>query len=139
VTPEQMKVIVVLFAAVSLGSLTFALVGWLRPESVPSWVTEERSARRGTIIMVAVSLALLGGLWFLGTSFDLGRDRVLWVGFGVFLVLMTLTRPWWFWENYRARWLRNLIGDDATAAFYLILAGAMVWVGMFTEWTFGRR
>lgn len=52
---------------------------------------------------------------------------------------MTLTRPWWFWENWKARWLRDLIGDGGTALVYLTLAAVMVWVGLFTDWTFGRR
>jgi hypothetical protein len=52
---------------------------------------------------------------------------------------MTLTRPWWFWESHKARWLRGLIGDEPTAGFYLAVAALMVWVGLFTEWTFGRR
>jgi hypothetical protein len=52
---------------------------------------------------------------------------------------MTLLRPWWFWENYRARWLRNLIGDEATMLVYLGIAAIMVWVGLNTDWTFGRR
>jgi hypothetical protein len=56
-----------------------------------------------------------------------------------FLGLMTLLRPWWFWENYRARWLRNLIGDEATMLVYLGIAAIMVWVGLNTDWTFGRR
>jgi hypothetical protein len=49
-----------------------------------------------------------------------------------------LTRPWWFWENWKARWLRGLIGDEATTVVYLALAAAMVWVGLCTGWTFGR-
>jgi hypothetical protein len=58
---------------------------------------------------------------------------------GGLLAVMTLTRPWWFWENWRARWLRDLIGDEGTAFVYLALAAVMVWVGLYTDWTFGRR
>jgi hypothetical protein len=39
----------------------------------------------------------------------------------------------------RARWLRELIGDEPTALLYLVVAGVMVWVGLFTDWTFGRH
>ena len=67
------------------------------------------------------------------------RDRALWISVGTFLGLMTLLRPWWFWENYRARWLRNLIGDEATLVVYLGIAAIMLWVGLNTDWTFGRR
>ncbi len=63
----------------------------------------------------------------------------MWLGGGAFLVIITLARPGWFWDNYRTRWLRSLVGDEATAACYLVLAGVMVWVGLFTDWTFGRQ
>jgi hypothetical protein len=52
---------------------------------------------------------------------------------------MTISRPWWFWENYKARWLRDAIGDGPTAVLYLALSAVMVWVGLYTDWTFGRR
>ena len=97
------------------------------------------SARRGGLILLTVSLLLLGGLWLLADALGWGRDRALWAGLGIFLMIMTVTRPWWFWENYRARWLRGLIGDEPTTLLYLALAGVMVWVGLFTDWPFGRR
>ena len=56
---------------------------------------------------------------------------------GLFLAVMALIRPWWFWENRKARWLRRLVGDEPTAGIYLALAAAMVWLGLFAEWTFG--
>jgi hypothetical protein len=31
------------------------------------------------------------------------------------------------------------MGDEGTAFVYLALAGVMVWVGVYTDWTFGRR
>lgn len=49
-----------------------------------------------------------------------------------------LPRPWWFWGNRRAGCLRNGT-DEGTALPYRALAAAMVWVGLFTDWTFGRR
>jgi len=51
---------------------------------------------------------------------------------------MTIRRPSWFWENYKARWLRNSIGDAATAV-YLAVAAIMVWIELNTDWGFGRR
>jgi hypothetical protein len=104
------------------------------PEAHPA-----RSAVRGKLILLSVVLLLIGGLWLFAAPLGWSRDRVLWVGFGGFLAIMTLSRPWWFWEDYRARWLRKLIGDEPTAAFYLLIAGAMLWVGLFTDWHFGRR
>jgi hypothetical protein len=67
------------------------------------------------------------------------QNRTLWVGVGSVLALMTLIRPRWFWENWKARMLRNLIGDAATAAMYLAIAGAMIWIGLSTDWKFVRQ
>ena len=98
-----------------------------------------RSGLRGGIILLLVSAVSVGTLWIVAGELGWPRDRTLWVGVGLFLAAMTLTRPWWFWENYKARWLRGLIGDEPTAGIYLAVAAAMVWVGLFTEWTFGRQ
>jgi hypothetical protein len=35
--------------------------------------------------------------------------------------------------------LRNLIGDAATAALYLAVAGAMIWIGLSGGWKFGTQ
>jgi hypothetical protein len=94
---------------------------------------------RGRLILLAVSLLSLATLW--GAAAELGwrRDRALWVGLGFLLAGMTLVRPRWFWENYKSRGLRGLIGDGPTAGIYLAIAAVMIWVGLFTDWTFGRR
>jgi hypothetical protein len=107
----------------------------MRGERPPS----DAKPRRGGAILVLLSLLSLGTLWAVSRELGWQRDRVLWVGFGLFLTGMTLARPWWFWESYKARWLRDLIGDEATAGFYLVVASLMVWVGLFTDWTFGRQ
>ena len=98
----------------------------------------DRTGLRGGVILLAVFFVAIGTLWVTAAEFGWRRDRALWVGIGLFLAIMTLTRPWWFWENYKARWLRGLIGDEPTAGIYLALAAGMVWVGLFTEWTFGH-
>ena len=99
----------------------------------------DRSTLRGALILLAVSFLAIGALWVTAAELGWRPDRALWVGVGLFLAAMTLVRPWWFWENYKARWLRGLVGDEPTAGIYLALAAAMVWVDLFTEWTFGRR
>jgi hypothetical protein len=139
VTPGHLKAAAIALALLSLTLLAVAASQWSSDRVPLETPPKTRSAWRGNLILFAVSLAILGGL--LGLSYELGwnRDRVLWVGLGNFLALMTLTRPWWFWENYKARWLRNSIGDTPTALVYLALAGVMVWVGLYTDWTFGRR
>lgn len=131
-------------AALALGaaSLMLLAVTAARWPSGPQASDGERppaAGWRGGIILFAVTLLLLGSLWVGAESLGWDRDRALWVGLGTFLAIMTVTRPWWFWENYRARWLRNVIGDRPTATFYLVLSAIMVWVGLYTKWPFGRR
>ncbi|HEX3274908.1 MAG TPA: hypothetical protein VHR43_08645 [Gemmatimonadales bacterium] len=99
----------------------------------------DRSGFAGALILLLVAGLSVGLLYGFSSTFGWPRDRTLWVGLGGALGLLTLLRPWWFWDNYRARWLRNLIGDEPTAGLYLAVAAAMIWVGLFTQWTFGRR
>lgn len=93
----------------------------------------------GNVVGFVVSLALVGIVLSIARLAGWNRDRAMWVGFGGFLGLMTVLRPSWFWENYRARWLRNVIGDGATTVMYLALAAIMMWIGLNTDWGFGRR
>jgi hypothetical protein len=103
-----LKIAAIVFAGVSPISLTLAAVAWLRSAEPPRRHSE-RDGTAGGLILFSVSLALVGGLWMLTESFGWERDRTFWVGCGAFLTLMTLTRPWWFWDNYKARWLgRNV-------------------------------
>lgn len=53
------------------------------------------------------------------------------------LPLLTMARPWWFWENPKARWLRRLIGDEATALVYFTVALGCLYAAM-AGWRFGR-
>ena len=94
---------------------------------------------RGNLILLGVTLLFCGGFSLVAAGRGWSIDRALWVGVGALLAFMTIVRPWWFWENYKARWLRDMIGDGPTAAFYLLVAGVMVWVGLYTQWTFGRH
>jgi hypothetical protein len=96
-----------------------------------------RSGPIGAIILLLVLSLSIAILWIGATELGWPRHRTLWVGVGSFLAVMTLLRPWWFWDNQRARWLRGLIGDEPTAGLYLAVAAAMIWVGLFTEWSFG--
>lgn len=137
--PEHVKFAAVAFALVSVMCGVRAASEWGRQAGEPLAEPPERGERRGGPILLGVSLLLLGVLWGLAGTVGWGRDRTLWVGLGAFLAIMTMTRPWWFWENYKARWLRELIGDEPTALLYLLLAGVMVWVGLFTGWQFGRH
>jgi hypothetical protein len=112
---------------------------WSEPAPERDRTESDRSGFAGALILLLVTGLTVGLLYGFSTSLGWPRDRALWVGLGGVLALLTLARPWWFWDNYRARWLRRLIGDEPTAGLYLAIAAAMVWVGLFTEWTFGRR
>ena len=136
--PEHLKAAAVALALVSLTLLALAAGDWEsggNPDADPP----ERAGCRGGVILLVVSLLVAGTLWALADSNGWSRDRVFWVGCGAFLCVMTLLRPWWFWENYKARWLRNAIGDAPTVLIYLTLSAAFIWVGLFTDWTFGRH
>ena len=135
-----MKALVIAFALVSLICFVLAVRDW-RDEAAdpPRRPDGGRSQGRGVLILSAVSLLALGALWLAAEHEHWGLDRALWIGFGGFVALATLFRPWWFWDNYKARWLRELIGDEATALFYLAVSAVMVWVGLFTDWRFGRQ
>jgi hypothetical protein len=135
-TPIQAKAAIIAFGLLSLVLVTAAVREWSQDAEPPA---PARSRGRGALILFAVSGAVVGSLVVAAPAAGWARDRTLWVGVGGFLAVMTLTRPWWFWENWRARWLRNLIGDEGTAFVYLALAAVMVWVGLYTDWTFGRR
>jgi hypothetical protein len=93
----------------------------------------------GNVVLFLVSVGLVGSVLAVAGIAGWNRDRAMWEGVGGFLGLLTILRPWWFWENYRARWLRNAIGDGATAAVYLAVAAIMMWIGLNTDWGFGRR
>ena len=138
-TPGQLKIAAIALALLSLALLAVAAREWSSDRVEPEIGAETKSGWRGNLILFGVSVAMLGGLLVLSHELGWNRDRVLWVGVGNLLALMTLTRPWWFWDNYRARWLRDSIGDAPTALLYLALSGIMVWVGLNTSWTFGHR
>jgi hypothetical protein len=127
------------FALLSLVFVALAADEWSDPSDGGDRSESDRGALRSGLTLIAASLLSLGALWAAAAALDWPRDRVLWGGLGVFLGGMTILRPWWFWENYKARWLRGLLGDEPTAMIYLALAAVMVWVGLFTDWTFGRR
>jgi hypothetical protein len=107
------------------------------PAEPPDRDEPDRHGRSGGLILFVVSIGSAAALYLGADVLGWPRNRTLWVGIGAMLAVMTVVRPWWFWENYRARCLRELIGDEPTAGLYLVLAAAMVGVGLFTEWTFG--
>jgi hypothetical protein len=124
---------------VSLTCLVLAAREWHGPRGSSAADPEARAALPGGLVLLGISLVWFGGLWTLTEVFGWSRERTLWLGFAAFLAVMTVVRPSWFWENHRARRLRGLIGDEQTALLYLLLAVVMAWLGLFSDWTFGRE
>jgi hypothetical protein len=140
VSPQYLRVGSVALALLSLTFLAIAVRQWTssRDQRGITALTAPGSWS-GNLIIFTVALVAVGGLIAAAAVFGWPRDRTLWIGIGTLLGLMTLSRPWWFWENWKARFLRNLIGDAATAAVYLAIAGVMIWIGLATDWKFGRQ
>jgi uncharacterized membrane protein len=141
VSPGQLKVGAIGLTLLSLTLLVVAVRGWTSTRGQPAITSASRAQTNwlGGLLLFAVALVTVSALVSSAAVFGWPRDRTLWIGVGTLLALMTLSRPRWFWENWKARMLRNLIGDAATAAVYLAIAGAMVWIGRATDWTFGRQ
>jgi hypothetical protein len=126
--------------ALAFVSLTlFVLSAGEWPVPPPESDHPARAGWRGGVILFAVTLLLMGTLWATAAELGWNRDRVIWVGLGAFLALMTISRPWWFWQNYKARWLRDSIGDGPTTLVYRAFSAVPVSVGLYTDRTFGRR
>ena len=138
-SPALLKGTAIAFALLSLAFLVAGLKSWKSQSANQVGTSSNRGGCRGGLILLAVSGSLFGGLWTLAADMGWSRDRALWVGLGGFVGVMTLVRPWWFWDNWRAHALRDTIGDETTAVLYLALAAAMVCVGLYTDWPFGRR
>jgi hypothetical protein len=134
-----LKSLAIAFALISLLFAVLAANDWGdQPTERRDPTGSDRRGWSGGVILFLVSGCSLVALYLGARVLGWPRDRTLWAGLGTLLALMTLVRPWWFWDNYRARWLRDLVGDEATAGLYLAFAAVMIWVGLFTEWTFGN-
>lgn len=129
----------IILAIVSVGFLFWAVRERAESREQESGTLPDRNTWREGVFGLVVTLLWMATFWILGDASGWGRDRALWVGFGLFVAVMTVLRPRWYWNNYRARWLRDSIGDTATAVFYLLVAGLLIWAGLFTNWTFGRQ
>lgn len=131
--------LVIILAVVCAVSLVWAIWEWDRSRGRDAEALPDLNGWREALLGLCLTLAWFGSLWVLADANGWSRDRTLWLGGGSFIAVMTVVRPRWYWNNHRARWLRNSVGDTATAAFYLLVAVLMIWAGLFTNWTFGRR
>ena len=42
-----------------------------------------------------------------------------------------ITKPAFFWEHRKARFMRGILGDAGAAAFYIAIALFFAWLGVF--------
>ena len=91
------------------------------------------------LVTTIFAIGLLAALALFAMVTGAPFDRVAYSGFGLFVGVCTLLRPAWFWEHPRARAVRSVLGDGGTAAFYLVVAVVLLYLGLFTNVTFGRH
>ena len=132
-----MRSLAIAFALLGLLLAVLAVNEWGESSEEPDTAEPPRRPIVSGLILFLVCALSVAVLWLGATDLGWAHERTLWVGTGTFLAVMTLARPWWFWEDYRARRLRDLIGDEPTAGLYLVIATVLIWVGLFTEWAFG--
>jgi hypothetical protein len=138
-SPENLRAGAIILALLSVALVVLAVKEWSARRAEGGAIDTARSGWWGNVVLFLVALGSVGGVLTAAQIAGWNRDRAMWVGVGGFLGVLTVLRPWWFWDNYRARWLRNAIGDGATAALYLAIAALMLWIGLNTDWGFGRR
>ena len=95
------------------------------------WHGDTRFAWLPFIALASAAAALGLGL-LLRSAFGLRFWSGFFAGLAAIQAWCTWRLPWWFWEGWRARWLRGLIGDRATrvvcgiAAAFLAVAAIAV-------------
>jgi hypothetical protein len=77
---------------------------WM-PIVIPFWLA--------AVILVGVLLKVLFGLAIWSTVIGAHAAAVAWGNW---------RRSWWFWEDWRAQWLRGIIGDAGARFVYAIAA-----------------
>ena len=91
------------------------------------------------LIATTIAVACIAGLALFATMTGAGFGRVACTGLGAFLAYCTLFRPRWFWEHGRARAARALFGDAGTALIYLVVAAALLGLGLFARMPLGPQ
>ena len=97
--------------------------------------SELRSPDVWTIALAVVvgPIALVVASIMVAHALRLDEDVVLGFSTSAALGALTIMRPWWFWQDHRARWARELIGDRATIVFYLLVAAVVAVVSARRE------
>lgn len=53
---------------------------------------------------------------------------------GMYIILVTWRRPAWFWNDLKASWFRDVIGDTATTALCTIVGLVIAGLGAGRQW-----
>ena len=90
----------------------------------------------GLLAAVKFALPLLGGLVALvaipaalSAWRKLDFASMYWIALGLTLAGLTLTRPWWFWYQPRAQFVKLFLGERGTIVAYLFVALVGVLIG----------
>ncbi len=86
--------------------------------------------RRGLLIATALFLVFAALARALAVYAGISEDRTLVAGFGLALGWCTLRKPWWFWDHWKAGFVRGLIGDQATTIVYLVFAALLLYAAL---------
>ena len=78
-----------------------------------------------TLGKVVVPIALVIASILVAHALRVDEDVVLGFSGSAALGTLTIVRPRWFWQDRRARLLRELIGDRATIGAYLLAAAVV--------------
>ena len=89
--------------------------------------------RRGLFIGAGGVLVFLAIAVALQEFVRIPVERTLLIGFGIGLAWGATAKPWWFWEHWKAQFLRKLIGDNAVVALYLVMALLLLYAAVFGD------
>lgn len=70
------------------------------------------------------------------SGFPMSRSVVAMLGAGI--VAVTLARPFWFWEQPKARFMRDLVGDRVTFVVYIATGVIIFGLALFGVGDWGR-
>jgi hypothetical protein len=86
--------------------------------------------------VLLVLLGLAAFLWILAqlqTHAGLDFAAGYWAGTGILFLILTLRRPWWFWDHPKARFVRDIIGDRGTTVLYVGIALTLLGVSAYRQ------
>ena len=83
----------------------------------------------GLLILAAI-IAFVGSVVAVSSWFHSDFDGTFWIGGGVVLVVLTLVRPWWFWDHPKALLARKLLTDRGAFLTYVAVAAVIISIGI---------